>query len=307
VSPTPDADPGGGHADGPSPPGADGSPPGGDEAPATGRAALLRALDVRRHALQALAIGLAVGVGVPVLFVVVLAGGSPTQPLPYYLGLAFVVFVTVAMLSVGVLTGRRVLTLAVTPASIVRRSATGGLLAGLLWLAGGAALVAGLSFRVTATLLVPGAILTLFGLWAVHTRFKRTSSLRPLAAVAAWVGVAGALIVADVVAVDMAQLLPGLGVGVDPSTARLLLAGAGLLAASQAVGALLALAGGAGTRMGLALGGVPLAGLAVYGLLGAGRPALAALALGFGVSWVLVSWWLRGVADDEVPTAPDGL
>ncbi|MHB9287551.1 hypothetical protein ACKVMT_11005 [Halobacteriales archaeon Cl-PHB] len=271
--------------------------------PESGRAALLRALEVRRHAFRALAVGLAAGVGVPLLFVVVLAGGDPSQPWPYYAGLAFVVFVTVTMLAVGILVGRQVLAMAVQPASVVRRTATGGVVAGLLWLATAGALVAGLSYRWAATLLVPAALLTPFGVWAVHTRFKRTTALRPFGALAAWAALVGLLVVADLAALDMAALLPAVGAGVDASRERLFRAGLVLLVAGQVGQALLVLAGSQRATLALGLGVPPLAGLASYVALGPGRPGLAALTLGVGLAWLATCWALRGVAADEVPAA----
>lgn len=291
------------------------------DADRSGIPALLDALEVRRHARHAIGIGFAVAVGVAVLFVVVLAGGQPTQPLPYYASLAFVVFVTVSMLAALVLTGRRVLALAVSPASIVRRSATGGLLAGALWLGTAGVLLAGAGFRIVATVLVPAALLTPLGLWAVHTRYKRTSLLGPLSALGAWIGLLGALVVADLAAFRMAPLLPGVGLGVDAGLERLFLVGAGGLAAGQVLQALVATVGSdagpgwASTRTPLAVGLPPVIGLAGYLLAGPvpglgatgfrstapGRPGLALLALGFGLSWLATGYWLRRVTDDDVP------
>ncbi len=276
---------------------------GAGDLPDSGRAALLDALDVRRHARRALAIGLATGVGVPLLFVVVLAGGTPTQPLPYYGGLAFVVFVTVSMLAVGVLVGRQVLAMAVSPASVVRKTASVGLIAGLGWLATAGALVGGAPFRWVATVFVPAALLTVFGVWAVHTRFKRTTALRPVGALAGWVAVLGLLVVADLAAADMARLLPEVGVGVDASRERLFRIGAGLLVAGQVGQAVVAVAGTRDPLLPAVLAVPPVAGLAGYLLAGPGRVGLAALTVGVGCSWLATSWWLRGVETDDVPAA----
>lgn len=290
-----------GNLDGQAPDGGD--DPVEDSVPPSGRAALLDALDVRRHAVRSLEIGVVAGVGVPLLFVGLIAGGATVRPLAYYAGLAFVVFVTVSMLAVGILTGRQVLATAVHPASIVRRTASGGLVAGLLWFATAGALVVGGSFRWVATLLAPAALLTLFGLWAVHTRYRRMTALRPLGALAAWASVAGILVVADLAAVDMARLLPEIGTSVDTTLVLYFRIGAGALVGGQVVQAVVAYAADRSPFVPVFEALPSVAGLAAYLFVGPGRTGLAVLALGLGVSWVVVSWVLRDVDDDAVPTA----
>jgi hypothetical protein len=271
---------------------------------ATGREALLDALEVSRYGKLGVAFGFVFAVALTVFFVVVLAGGQTTQPAPYYLGLSFVVFVSVSMLSVGVLTGRRALHLAVAPASIVRRSATGGLLGGLCWLGGAAALATGAP-GLAGSLLPWAPLLSLFGVWAVHTRYKRTTPVRPLAAAGALVAVPGALVVADLVALNLPALLAADGPVEVASKQRLFLVGAGLLGGGHALQALTALLGDGDWQVPVLLGVAPLAGLAGFLALG-GPVALAVLAAGFGLAWLPVNWWLRGVSDAEVPAGtPD--
>lgn len=272
----------------------------GDETPTAGREALLSALEVTRYGKLGVAFGFVFAVALTVFFVVVLAGGQTTQPAPYYLGLSFVVFISMSILAVGVLTGRRALHLAITPASIVRRSATGGVLAGLCWLGAAAALAAGAT-GLAGALLPWGGLLSLFGVWAVHTRYKRTTPIRPLAAAAALVAIPGALVVADLAALNLPALLAADGPVEVASKQRLFLVGAGLLAGGQAVQSLAALLGDGDPRVPVLLGVAPLSGLGAFLALGAGPVALALLAAGFGVAWLPVSWWLRGVSDADVP------
>lgn len=281
-------------------------PPPSSRSPRSPREALLVALSVRRYARLALAVGAAVALGVLVLFPVALAGGRPTRPVPLYLALAFVVFVTTSLLAAVVLVGRRVLRLAVHPASIVRHAGTVGLVDGAVWLVAAVALPLGPAppWGGIVDVAVPwAALLTPVGLWAAYTRYKRAGAGR-VAAVAALVGLAGALVVADLAAFDLLALLPDVGGGVDEATARLFVVGLLALVGGHVVLAAVAVAGGAGPGVPLALGGPPLVGLAAYLATGPGRLGLGALAAGFGCCWLVVGWRLRGMPDAAVPTGP---
>lgn len=278
-------------------------------AEASPREALLEALEVRRYARLALGVGAAVAVGVTLLFVGGLAGGRTDEPLWIYPSLAFVVFVTSALLAAAVLVGRQALRLAVHPAAIVRRSATGGLVAGGLWLVGAAGLALGPGgpWSAVADLALPwAALLTPLGFWAVYTRFKRTARFRIGLTAATLVGLAAVLVLADVAAFEFVALLPDVGDGVTPRLVDLFgLAAAGLVGA-QAVVAALALLGGEGASgPALVLALPALLGLFTYQLLAPGRLALAALAAGLAVAWIGTCWGLRGVPDADVPAGPD--
>lgn len=278
--------------------------------PVSGRQAVVRALDVRRYARLAVAFAAVFTVVVAVYFVVVVAGGRTEAPLGYYVALAFVVFVTTAMLALSVLVARRVLALAVHPAGLVRTTATGGLLAGVLWLVAAGALLLGPAqpWATVVDVATPWApLLTPLGLWAVYTRYKRTALLRPLVAAATLTAFAGALVVADLAAVELVSLLPDVGPGVDPRPATLFRRGAVALVGGQTVLAGLAALGDGDVRVPVALAGPSLAGLAGYLAVGAGRLGLVALAAGLGVCWLLAGWQLRGATDATVPDGPETL
>lgn len=270
-----------------------------------GREALLAALDVRRYAKLSVAVGVVVALAVTAVFVWPGPRGT-TQPTVYYLGLAFVLFVAVALLSITVLTTRRLLALSVDPATLVRRTATGGLLAGGLWLAGGGALLAEsevVTDRVPGLVLPWAPLVGLLGVWAVHTRYKRETSVRPLAVVGAVLALVGAVVVADVVAFDLPALLgdapPATADGVD----RLFQAGMGLLVAGHVCQAAAAALAGADPEVTFPLGGLPVVG--VMGFLTLAAPTgLAVFAADVGLAWLLVGWQLRDVRDEEVPTGP---
>ena len=283
-----------------------------DAQPAAGsRAALLAALEVRRYVRLALGVGAVVAVAVMALFLGGLAGGQTDDPLWIYPSLGFVVFATTAMLAATVLVGRRVLRLAVHPAAIVRRSATGGLLAGLLWCLGalGLALGPGQPWATVVDVSLPwAALLTPFGLWAVYTRYKRTAPLYPVVAAATLVALVGALVLADLIAFSLVALLPDVGGAVDGRIVDLFAVGVGLLVAGQTVLAALALVGTEGPgarRLPVALAVPALLGTVAYQALAPGRLALVALAAGLGLAWVSTSWGLRRVADADVPAGPD--
>jgi hypothetical protein len=276
--------------------------------PQSARQALVAALKVPRYARYALAFAAVFAVGVALFFVGIVSGGVTDFPLVYYPALAFVVFVTAGILALVVLVTRRVLRLAVHPASIVRKSATGGLLAGLLWLAAGVGLGLGPGpvWAPIVDVATPwAALLAPFGLWAVWTRYKRTLPGRPVAAVATLVAVGGALVLADLAAVDLLSLLPDVGEPVDPGTVALFRAGAVGLVGGTAVLAALSAAGEGPTLSLAALAGGAVAGLAGFLALAPGRLALAALAAGLGVGWTVACVQLRHVPEDDVPTAPD--
>lgn len=271
------------------------------------RAALVEALEVRRYGRLALVTGAVVAVAVTLLFVGGLAGGRTDEPLWLYAALAFVVFTTTALLAAVVLVGRRVLRLAVHPATIVRRTATGGLLAGGLWLLGAIALALGPdpAWAPVVDLAVPwAASLTPLGLWAVHTRYKRSTWAPPAVAAATLLAVLASLLLADLAAVELVALLPDVGRGVDPDIARLFAVGAAGLVAGQTGLALLAVAAGnARLPAGLALPAV--LGLAIYLLIAPARLGLVALAAGLGAAWTAAGWHLRRVNERDVPRGKD--
>jgi hypothetical protein len=282
------------------------------EPDAAGRDALLEALEVPRNARIAVAVGMVTAVLVALFFLGVLAGGEPGDPALYYLGLAMVVFVSTTLLAASVLTVRRALALTAHPASLVRKAAIGGLLGGIAWLgAAGAALVIATAAsggastaRTVAGFLLPWApLLSLSGAWAVHTRYKRATSIRPLSAAGALLAVPGALVVADLGALELTVLLARPG---PPGTSvpGLFLVGVSLLASGHALQGAAALSA---TRSAVPtlLTVAPLAGLASLALLGPGPAGIAAVAAALGLTWLGACWTLRGVADDEVPTGPD--
>lgn len=284
------------------------SPASGGDRPASGRAALVQALDVRRYARLAVAFAAVFAVAVAIFFVVVVSGGRTDFPLPYYPLLTFVVFVTSAMLTLAALVGRRVLRLAVHPGSIVRWGATGGLVAGLAWLvaAVGLSLGPGQPWAALADVATPwGALLSPLGVWAVHTRFKRTTRLRPVAAAAALAALLGALVMANIAAFDLLSLIGDVGRPVDVGVARLFAVGALALTAGETLVALLATLGEGADEGLLAVGVAPPIGLAAFLAVGPGRAGLVALAVGLGVGWTVACWRLRGVPDEEVPANPD--
>jgi len=284
------------------------APAGDAEAPHSSRAALVEALEVRRHARRAVAFAAVFAVAVAVFFVVVVSGGQTDFPLAYYPLLTFVVFVTSGMLALAILVGRRVLRLAVHPGSIVRWSATGGLVAGLAWLAAavGLALGPGQPWATLADAATPwAALLSPLGVWAVHTRVKRTARLRPVVAAAGLAALGGALVVANIVAFDLLALLGDVGRPVDVGVARLFLVGALALVGGETLVALLATLGGGPDEALLAVGVAPPVGLAAVVALGPGRTALVALAAGLGVGWTVACRRLRHVPDDAVPANPD--
>lgn len=280
-------------------------PPDADRSP---RAALLEALDARRLARLALAIGAIVAVAVPLLFVVGLAGGRTDEPVWVYLPLAFVVFVATAIMAAVVLLLRRVLRLAVHPAALVRWGATGGLVAGVLWGVAAVALLLGPG-QPWATLVdvaLPWAgLLTPFGCWAAYTRYKRTARVRPLMAVATLVAVAGALVLADLAAFELVALLPDVGRAVAPRVVRLYAFGAIALVGGQVGLALLAVDPPTSVRVPAALSVPPLFALAGFLAFAPGRGSLAVLAAGLSVGWLATASQLRQVADEAVPMGPE--
>jgi hypothetical protein len=280
-----------------------------DDPAESARAALLRALEVRRYGRLALAIGAAVSAVVSGFFLVVVAGGRTDEPIWFYPSLAFVVFVTTAMLAAAVLVSRRVLRLAVHPAAVVRRAGTGGALAGLSWLAGavGVALGPAQPWAAVVDVALPWAgLLTPLGLWAAYTRFKRTARPRAAVALAAVVGLVAALVLADLAAFELVALLPDVGGDVEPRIARLWwFATVGLVAAQAGLAGLVWLGDEGSLRVPVLLAGPALAGLAAYGLVGPGRLGLGCLAAGLGLGWLGTGLSLRRVADGDVPTGPD--
>lgn len=282
-----------------------------DPPEASPREALLDALEVRRSVRLALAVGAVLGVGVPLFFLVGVAGGRTDDRIWLYPSLAFVVFATSAMLAAVVLVSRRALRLAVHPGALVRRSATGGLAAGGLWLlaALGLAFGPGRPWTTLVDVALPwAALLTPVGLWAVYTRYKRTARFRPAFVGATLLALAGALALADLAAFDLAALLPDVGGGTDPRLLGLFAVAAGLLVGGQSIAAALA---GLGTddrgsrRTPLLLATPALVGAAAFQWLGPTRLALACLAAGLGVSWLGACVALRRVADEEVPAGAD--
>jgi len=274
------------------------------------RAALVEALEVRRYGRLALATGAVVAVAVTLLFVGGLAGGRTDEPLWLYAALAFVVFTTTALLAAVVLVGRRVLRLAVHPAAIVRRAATGGLLAGGLWLLGAFALALGPGppWAPVVDVAVPwGALLTPLGLWAVYTRYKRSARAPPAVAAATLLACLAALLLADLAAFELVALLPDVGRAVDPAIARLFGLGVVGLVAGQTGIALLAVAGAdaaGGHRVPAVLALPAVAGLSIYLVLAPARLGIVALAAGLGLAWTGACRHLRGMADADVPTDP---
>ncbi len=277
-------------------------------APQTDRQALVAALGVPRYARIALAFAAVFAVAVALFFVGIVSGGVTDFPLLYYPALAFVVFVTAGILALVVLVTRRVLRLAVHPASIVRKSATGGLLAGLLWLvaAVGLALGPGQPWAPIVDVATPwAAVLTPFGLWAVWTRYKRTAWVWPLAAVGTLVAVVGVLVLADLAAVELVSLLPDVGGPVDQRTLALFRAGAVMAGGGTLV---VVIAAGLGEGPDRPLGALvvgTVGGLLLFQIQAPGRLALVGLAAGFGVAWTVASWTLRHVADADVPAGPE--
>jgi hypothetical protein len=272
-----------------------------------GRAALVRALEVRRHGAQGAVVGVAAAVALVLVFVV-LPGGT-TRAAPLYVALGFVVFVSVTLLTVTVQVGRRAMALSVDPAALVRRAARVGTLGGGLWLVGGLAVLGGDVARPLLGVALPWApLVSLFGLWAVHTYVKRqTIDRRVLAAVAA-TGVLGSLLVSVAATTARPALLGDWGPSLvaAPPTVGTFLAGLALLAASLLVhGAALGLAGdraGAGLLVGTALVlAAVLAGVVT------GGPAVGLVSVALGVAWVAVGRRLRtttdalGAGDDATP------
>ncbi len=280
-----------------------------DETAESPRFALLEALEVRRYGRLALGVGAAISLAVTGFFLVIVAGGRTDEPLWFYPSLAFVVFVTAAMLVATVLVARRVLRLAVHPAAIVRRAATGGGFGGLLWMVG----AVGLSFgpaqpwaTVVDVALPWAALLTSLGLWAVYTRFKRSARSRVGMSLATVLGFVAALVLADLAAFELVALLPDVADGLDPRIARLWIgATAGLVAAQVILAVLVGLGDGDDRRAPLLLAGPAVAGFVAYGFLGPGRLALVCLAAGLGVGWLGVGRSLRRCEDTDVPTGPD--
>lgn len=262
---------------------------------------------MRRALRHALGIGAVIAVLVPLVFIVGVAGGQTDEPLWLYPALAFVVFATTSMLAAAVLVARRALRLAVHPAAIVRRAATVGTLAGVLWLAGAGALVLGPSqpWASLADVTLPwAALLTPLGCWALYTRHKRTARL-PLAFGAGTLPVlVGALVLADLLAFDLVGLLPDVGSGADAAVAGLVEVAASLLVLGLALMAALA---ALGTEDGTPLVRVVpgLLGLAIFGLFAPGRLALVALVSGFGLTWLAICLPLRHIDEGDVPTGPD--
>ena len=296
---------------------------GSPEADAAGREALLRALDVPRNARVAGVVGVVTSLVVTLLFLGVHAGWQSREPLPYYVGLTFVVFVSTTLLAASVLTVRRAIALTVHPASLVRRGAGFGVLGGLAWLAAAAALgllvagggvapagtaraVAADSTAATvAGLVLPWApLLSLGAGWALYTRYKRVTPIRPVGMVAGLLAVGGAVVIADLAALDLSLLLAWPG---PPRTdvPVLFVAGAGLYVAGHALLALLAVLAEP-TARGVHFGVGPLLGLA--GLLGFGPgPLGVAIFSGLvGVTTIAIGWSLRDVAEADVP-AGEGL
>lgn len=272
------------------------------------RAALLEALEARRLARLALALGAVLAVGVTLLFVGGLAGGRTDEPAWFYLALAFVVFVTGGILAGTVLLTRRVLRLGVHPAALVRRTATGGLLAGGLWAlaAVGLALGSGQQWVPLVDVALPwAALLTPVGCWAVYTRYKRIARLRPLATVATLSAVAGSLVLADLAAFELLALLSDVGRDLEPPYVRFYAYAAIALVGGQVVLALLPLDPDTDVRVPAALAVPPLFGLSGFLAFAPGRLALAILAAGLGSSWLTASWQLRRVTDADVPSGPD--
>lgn len=282
--------------------------PAADEEPVSGRRAVIEALAVPRYARLAVVVAAVFTLAVVGYFVGFVAQGQTQEPLGYYLALAFVIFVTTAMLALAVLVGRRVLALSVHPAGIVRTAATSGVIAGVLWLAAAVGLLLGPAqpWATVVDVAAPWApLFTPVGLWAVYTRYKRTAALRPVAALATVVALAGALAVADLAAVELIAMLPDVGRPVNPATVELFQGAAIALVGGQVGLALLAALGDGDVVVPGLLAIVPLAGLAGYLALDAGRLGLCLLAAGMGAGWLLAGWRLRGVRDADVPAGPD--
>lgn len=276
-----------------------------------GREALLAALQVPRYARLAVVIGAVVTLVVTLFFLGLVAGWAPGDPAAYYVGLAFVVFVSTTLLAASVLTLRRVLSLVVHPASIVRRAATVGLLGGLCWLGVAGALAAsalagdGLPVAdAVAGIALPWApLLCLGGVWALQTRYKRETPVRPVAVIGAVIAIPSALVLAALAARELSVLLatpPPPGTQVPD---LFVVASAGL-SVGHALQAIAVVLGGLhGRSVGLVV--APLLGLA--GLLAAGPSpvGIAALAAGHGLGWLFVTLALRRVADAAVPAGRD--
>jgi hypothetical protein len=258
-----------------------------------GRAALVRALEVRRHGAHGAVVGVAAAVALALVFVV-LPGGT-TRAAPLYLALGFVVFVSVTLLTVTIQVGRRAMALSVEPAALVRRAARVGTLGGGLWLVAGLAVLGGEVARPLLGVALPWApLLALFGLWAVHTYVKRqTIDRRVLAAVAA-TGVLGSLLVSVAATTARPALLGDWGAGGLAATPPVgtFLAGLALLGASLLVeGAALGLAGdrlAGGLLVAAALG---LA--AVVAGASTGATAVGLVSVTLGVAWLAVGRRLR--------------
>ncbi|MFB6310560.1 MAG: hypothetical protein ABEH64_05180 [Salinirussus sp.] len=267
------------------------------------REALLEALHVRRYARIAVGIGAVVAVGVTVFFLGIVAGGRTQAPLWFYPSLAFVVFASASMLAATVLVARRVLHLTVHPAAVVRRAATGGLLAGLLWLTAAAGLVIGSGGLLIVELTLPwAALLSSFGLWAVHLRYKRTVPWRAAIGATAVAGVIGALIVADIAAFDLPIILGRDIRGVEAGTVPLFTLGVGILVGAQMVLSIMAVAGQTRDRTVPALlAGPSFIGLSGWAVSGAGPPGLASIAIGLGSAWVGACWHLRRTDNADIP------
>lgn len=250
-----------------------------------GKTALVEALHVRAKARRGLVVGLVVTVAIFGFFVVI--PGVDRSAL-YYAALAFVLFLTTWMLAVATLVGRRALHLTATPAGIVRWSARGGVLAGVLWLLAAVDLALGGSpAGLTGLLLSTAPVVALFGVWAVHTRYKRATLVRPLATAGAWLAIPGAL---------------GLAVTVRaPDTGQALLLPASLLVVAQGLQAVATVLADADGRVPVLLGGGSAAGLGVATVTLPATTGLVALAVGFGLPWLLIGVWFRGVRDEDVP------
>ncbi|WP_435347913.1 DUF7536 family protein [Haloarchaeobius sp. HRN-SO-5] len=256
-----------------------------------GRPPLVRffeALGVRRHARVGALSGLLLAVALFTFFVVlpsVVPGvRGRTESTFLFLVLGFVVAVTTALFVTTVLTVRTLFQQVASPPKWVRRGGIVATLGGVAW-AGAtvAGVVVGDPLR--PWLSVP-VLLTIPGIWAVHTRVKRLD--RDLDRVGTVVAVAGAVAVHGAAILDPDPFLGGTVAPVlTPFTASVGTLAAGTLALSLAASdelgapALVAvvLSGGALAALGSGLAGV----VAVSGAVAVVPLALGWVALGVGL------------------------
>ncbi|MEF8855207.1 MAG: hypothetical protein V5A24_06930, partial [Haloarculaceae archaeon] len=155
-----------------------------------------------------------------------------------------------------------------------------------------------------AGLLLPWApLLSLGGAWAIHTRYKRSTPIRPVALAAGPLLVSGALVLADLAALDLTLLLsrPWPQYTIVPA---LFLVGAGLVSLGHSLQAWAALLASP-TAVSAVYGIGPLLGFGALLLLGPGAPGLAIFAALTGLATTAACWSLRSASEGDVPAGTE--